>query len=130
MLTAMKRAILLVDHGSRQSQANQTLLSVSELVREQIGEEWVVEIAHMELEPPSIAEGFAACVNQGASEVVVHPYFLAPGRHATLDIARMVEDAATAHPGIVFRVTEPLGVHALLAKLVLMRCGVLEDFEA
>lgn len=124
---AVKRAILLVDHGSRRASANQTLVDVAALVREQVGDAWIVQIAHMEIAPPGVGQAIASCVAEGAREVVVHPYFLAPGKHATQDIARMVQEAARQHPDVSFSVTEPLGVHALMAKLVLLRCGVLRD---
>lgn len=127
---AVKRAILLVDHGSRRASANQTLVDVAALVREQVSEEWVVEIAHMEIAPPGVGQAIASCVAEGAREVVVHPYFLAPGKHATQDIARMVQEAARQHPEVTFSVTEPLGVHPLMAKLVLLRCGMIEDDSA
>ena len=39
--------------------------------------------AHMELADPSIAAGFAACVQAGATDVVAFPYMLSPGKHST-----------------------------------------------
>lgn len=84
----------------------------------------------MELAEPSIEQGFAACAAAGALDVTVHPYMLAPGRHATRDIPRMVEEAAQRHPGIAFRVSAPLGVHELLAKVVVERVGEARRAEA
>lgn len=121
------RAIILVDHGSRHAAANQTLLDVVELVRVEVGKDWLVVAAHMEIEPPTVAGAIADCVAQGAREIVVQPYFLALGRHASEDIPRLVKEVATAHPGVTFRVAEPLGVHPLLAKLVAQRCGAAKD---
>ena len=34
-----------------------------------------------ELAEPSIKEAFGKCVQQGASRIIVSPYFLSPGRH-------------------------------------------------
>jgi sirohydrochlorin cobaltochelatase len=123
----MARAIILVDHGSRHAAANQTLLDMTELVRSEVGSDWLVAAAHMELEPPSVGEAIADCVARGAREVVVQPYFLALGRHASEDIPRLVEEVAAVHPGVSFRVAEPLGAHALLAKLVALRCGAARE---
>jgi sirohydrochlorin ferrochelatase len=80
-----------------------------------------VRAAHMELARPSLPEAIAACVAEGAREIVVHPYFLAPGRHATRDIPALAREAETQHPGIVVRVTEPLGLHPGLEEAVLAR---------
>jgi len=123
----MERAIVLVDHGSRQPEASQTLLEVAELVRAEVGEGWLVAVAHLEIEPPTVADAIGACVAKGASEVVVQPYFLAPGRHASSDIPRLVAEVARTHPDVVIRVAEPLGAHLLLAKLVAERCGAAKE---
>ena len=120
------RAILLIDHGSRLAEANATLEQVAELVREEAGGAVIVRAAHMELAEPTIAQAFAACVEDGATTVIALPYMLAPGRHAREDIPHLVEAAARAHPGVAWRVTEPLGVHPLLARVVLDRAGEAE----
>jgi hypothetical protein len=41
----------------------------------------IVEPAHMELAEPSIGTAFKCCVEQGATRVIICPYFLFPGRH-------------------------------------------------
>ena len=51
----------------------------------------------MELAEPSIAAGVRSCVEAGATEVVVFPYMLSPGKHSTRDIPRMVAEAAAGH---------------------------------
>lgn len=118
-----KTALLLVDHGSKVSEANMLIVDVMRIIEEK-RPDLIVEIAHMELAQPSISEGFSRCVDQGASEVVVHPYMLAPGRHATQDIPNLVRDAAMSFPGVKFRVSECLGVDARICELVLDRAGV------
>jgi len=115
-----QKALLLVDHGSRLEEANQLLKSIAPLVAEE-DSGYIVEIAHMELAEPSIEQGIANCVAAGARDITVHPYMLAPGRHATQDIPRFVEKAMASHPGVTYRVTAPLGVHRLLARLVVER---------
>ncbi|UJR85175.1 sirohydrochlorin chelatase [Sandaracinus amylolyticus] len=115
------RAILLVDHGSRVEAANAQLGEVARLVERIAADGTIVRHAHMELAAPSIPEGIAALVREGATEIVVVPYFLAPGRHATSDVPEIAFGAAEHHRGVQVRVAAPLGVHELLAKLVLVR---------
>ena len=119
-------AILLVDHGSRRPEANEQLESIAQLLRDRDPER-IVRVAHMEIASPTIAEGIAACVEEGAREIVVHPYLLAPGRHSREDIPSLAAEAAADHPGVTVRVSEPLGVHEKLVDVVLERINTAYD---
>ncbi|MCP4035960.1 MAG: cobalamin biosynthesis protein CbiX [bacterium] len=116
----MKRAILLVDHGSRRDEANEHLAGVARAVQQR-APELLVEFAHMELAEPTIAQAIARCVEAGVSEIVVHPFFLGPGRHSREDIPRMVGEIASGHPDLAIRISEPLGLHPGLVDAVLDR---------
>ena len=116
----MKRAILLVDHGSRRPEANAQLGALAERLRARLPER-VVEVAHLELTAPGIGAGVDACVAAGAREIVVHPFFLAPGRHLTRDIPARAREAAARHEGLQVRISAPLGLHEKLVDVVLER---------
>lgn len=113
--------IIIVDHGSTVDEANQMLLQVAQAFQETTGAS-IVEAAHMELAEPTLQQAFDRCVEQGAVRVVVHPYFLAPGRHSTTDIPRLAKEAAARHPGITVRISEPLGadpgMHAIMLRRI------------
>ncbi|MCR9144426.1 MAG: CbiX/SirB N-terminal domain-containing protein [bacterium] len=121
--TNNKRALLLVDHGSLRPAANESIESIANFLRE-LSPELIVHTAHMELAAPDIPAGIARCVADGAGEIIVHPYMLSAGRHATEDIPRIVEENAPEFPQIKFRVTPPLGIHHKLAEVVLERSGL------
>lgn len=111
--------LVIVDHGSRRPESNELLLEVVEAYRRHSS--WqIVEPAHMELAEPSIAAAFARCVEQGAKQVVIMPYFLAPGRHWNEDIPRLAAEAASpfAERGVTFLVAPPLGVHPLMLRVI------------
>lgn len=112
--------IILIDHGSKRASANEMLNDVVRVFREVSGAS-IVEAAHMELAEPTLADAFAACVEQGATEIVIHPYFLAPGRHSTEDIPRMAEEAAALYPLTPYRVTEPLGIDPRMSEVIALR---------
>ena len=122
----MPTAILIVDHGSRRREANDMLDGVGDIVKKQ-RPDLIVNIAHMELAEPTIAQGVQKCIDDGATEIIVHPYMLSPGRHATSDIPRMAEEASAPHPGVSVRVTGPLGLHDKLGEVILERAGLLES---
>jgi sirohydrochlorin ferrochelatase len=51
----------------------------------------------------------------------VHPYFLLPGKHWKHDIPTLAAQAAERHPGVRYVVTEPLGLHPLMAEIMSQR---------
>jgi len=115
-----RRAILLVDHGSRRAEANAVLDAVADQLRAR-DPDCVVRASHMELAEPTLLQAFEACVAAGADEIVVQPYFLGPGRHSSDDIPRLVKQAAADHPGVRVAIAEPLGAHPGLVDAVLER---------
>lgn len=116
-------AYLLIDHGSRRTEANSLIGEVAARVRARMGEGAIVEGAHMELAEPSITQAFARCVEQGATFVVAHPFMLAPGRHVSEDLPRLVAEAAQSHDGVQFVMAAPLGSHDGVIEAVVDRCG-------
>jgi sirohydrochlorin ferrochelatase len=99
---------VLVDHGSREPAANAQLERIAGRLRRRLG--MPVEVAHLSLAPPGIADAIEACAERGVREVVVVPYFLAPGRHTTRDVPELARAAAAKH-GLRLRLAEPLGGH-------------------
>lgn len=113
-------ALILVDHGSKVNEANKLLDTIAAMIRDDPESRFdMVETCHMELAEPTIYQAFRKCVESGAENIVVHPYFLVPGRHSMTDIPDMVDRAARDFPAINYRVTEPLGVHKNIIKVVL-----------
>jgi sirohydrochlorin ferrochelatase len=119
----MSRALLIVDHGSRRREANEQFEELARMLRNRLPND-VVLTAHLELVPPTIGEGIDACVAGGADTIIVHPYFLGPGRHTTRDIPDQVAEAMKRHPNIRVRVSEPLGLHPKLVDVILDRVGL------
>jgi sirohydrochlorin ferrochelatase len=109
--------VVVVDHGSRRAASNEQLERFAELYAAATGRA-VVEAAHMELAPPTIAEAFGRCVERGATLVVVAPFFLSPGRHWQEDIPALVDEAAAAHPGVKYLISAPIGLHPLMSEVI------------
>jgi len=117
-----KKALIIVDHGSTVEEANDILAKIAGLIESSGKSKFdIVKYCHMELAEPTVAQAFDACVMEGAGHIVVHPYFLVPGRHSTEDIPRLVEEAARRHAGVSYYVTEPLGVHDNIIEVILER---------
>ena len=116
----MRRAVLILDHGSRRQDANDLIASVAERIRAR-RPDLHVEHAHMEIAEPGFLEAVAACVAAGATEIVVHPYFLGAGRHTLETIPALVSEAQQRHPHVSIRITAHLGLHEKLVEVVLER---------
>jgi sirohydrochlorin ferrochelatase len=122
----MKRAIVIVDHGSRRDEANAQLEAVAERLRARLPGQ-LVTTAHLEIAEPNIAQAIATCAAQGAAEIIIHPYFLAPGRHTTDDIPAQVRSAAASHPKVRVFISEVLGLHPALIDAIVDRVSDATD---
>ena len=117
---AAERAVVLLDHGSREPDANAQLAELAALVATRLPGRSVV-IAHLGVAPPGLGDTVAECVRAGAREVVVLPCFLAPGKHVREDLPRLVAELRRAHPAVAFRLAAPLGVHPSVADALVDR---------
>jgi sirohydrochlorin ferrochelatase len=113
-------ALLLIAHGSREEQANADLHYIKDQVLKQ-RRYGTVEAAYLELAEPAILVAADACVQQGASEVILLPYFLSGGVHVLRDLTEAHAALSQKYPGVRFRLAAPLGRHPLLAEIVLER---------
>ncbi len=116
----MRPAILLIAHGSRVEAANADLQELAAMIAERKPEA-IVEHAYLELAEPSIPAGLQACVDRGADEVQMLPWFLSAGSHVTRDLENDRGRFEEKHPDIPCRLCPPLGLHPLMIELVLAR---------
>lgn len=112
--------ILIVGHGSRRAEANEDVRAAASRIGEG-GSFALVEAAFLEIEHPNIAAGFARLIDRGAREIIIHPYFLSPGRHTRGDLPREVSQVAATYPEISYRITEPLSGHRLVVEAAIER---------
>ena len=117
--------VVLLGHGSRAREANDGMYQVLEAVRRQ-GKRSIVEAGFMGMNPPTIEEGVAACVSQGAEVVLLIPYFLHLGVHVQTDLPETVRELRARHPGVQFALGSPFGFHPKLVEAVLARIAECE----
>jgi uroporphyrin-III C-methyltransferase len=112
-LSNQETGILVVGHGSRRIEANEDVREAARRIGERGGFS-LVETAFLEIESPNVGEGFAQLVRRGANNLIVHPYFLSPGRHTRGDLPREVNEVASNYPEVSYQITEPLSAHPLV----------------
>jgi uroporphyrin-III C-methyltransferase len=123
-----RRAVMVIGHGSRREEANADVREAARRIGVRGGFP-LIEAAFLEIAHPTIGEAFARLVEQGAEHITVHPYFLSPGRHTRGDIPVEVEQAAREHPGITYRITEPLAAHPSVIEASVERIRETESSE-
>jgi len=119
----VKRALVIVDHGSRLPEAHAHLEAIVSQVQGR-APDWRVYAAHLELASPSLEQALDACVRDGVSEVTVHPLFGLPGRHLSSDLPSRVRRAAEKNPALTIRVSSALGTDPRIAEWILRVCGI------
>jgi len=112
-----RTAVLLIAHGSREPAANADLHELAARLAKS-GDHPIVVACFLELAEPDIAAGAGRCVDEGATRVLMVPYFLSAGVHLRRDLTAARDELQARHPGVAFRLGPPLGPHPLLDALV------------
>ena len=121
--------LLLVDHGSRRSEANAQLDDMAKRVALLMPGTPLVT-AHLEICPPNIADGIAQLLAHEVDEIAVLMYFLGDGRHVSTDVPGQVRAALAGRPDVRVRLGRALGPDDLLARLMLSRAGLTRAGDA
>jgi len=104
------KALIIVAHGSRRDTSNEEVRVLREKVKSlQDTHYGYVETAFLEFATPSLEESMLSCVGYGVSEIVILPYFLAPGNHVSRDIPDVVQKVQLLHPQVRIVLKEHLG---------------------
>ena len=114
-----KRALVIVAHGSRREASNAEVRQLAQVIAGKVGERFMqVESAFLELAEPSIPDGIEKCIQAGADEVIVLPYFLSAGRHVSQDIPAEVEIKRKQYPHTSISIAAYLGADERVAELM------------
>ncbi|MBI5902245.1 MAG: precorrin-8X methylmutase [Deltaproteobacteria bacterium] len=121
-----KKAILLLGHGSKAKEANDTLRAVAEALRAREGY-GCVQAAFLQIEAPDFEEGFGEIALKGFNDIIVMPYFLYMGLHVQQDLPEEIAKAKEKFPRIKVRLARSLGFHDKLVDVTVERIEELED---
>src|SRR5947209_14944508 len=92
----MSRGVVFFAHGSTVESANQAVREVAKTAAES-GGIGLYEAAFLECSRPDLAAAIEKLVAQGATDVLVVPYFLTLGIHLQRDLPRMVREVEQRH---------------------------------
>jgi precorrin-8X/cobalt-precorrin-8 methylmutase len=119
------KAVLLLGHGSKAPEANETLRKVARTVKERGGYGAVVP-AFLQMERPDFQEAVETMVADGYTDLTVMPYFLYMGLHVTKDLPAEIAAAKEKHPGLNITLTANLGYHDKLIDITVERIDAID----
>lgn len=120
----MKKALLIVDRGSREADVRQELEEICLLAKRRAGYDYS-DYCFLEVLPPFIEEGLTRCIDSGASFITLMPYFLYPG----LKLKDAVKQSARIghNRNLKMAITKPLSYHPMMSQLIVDRLNELKN---
>ena len=86
-----------------------------------------VIVSCLEFLPPHPPEAVSILAETGLDRVVIAPYLLGNGKHATLEMEEVLDDIAAQSPSVEVRLADGLGADIRIAGLVRDRIAALPD---
>ncbi len=113
------KALLLVAHGSRREQSNDEIRQLAQQVAaHNANKADYTACAFLELSEPSIPDGIQQCIDHGATQIEVFPYFLSKGRHVAEDVPELVLEKQASCPDIEIRISDYFGSREAVVELL------------
>ncbi|HEY6536288.1 MAG TPA: CbiX/SirB N-terminal domain-containing protein [Candidatus Nitrosocosmicus sp.] len=114
----MKKALLIVDRGSKMKDVQQELLETCVKIKSKT-DYYYVDYCFLEVLPPFIREGVNKCLKNNVDAITVVPYFLYPG----MKLKDTVKQTASFVNNISSKIilTKPLSYQPTVSKVVLDR---------
>jgi sirohydrochlorin ferrochelatase len=112
------QAILVFSHGSVLCGAERNLVDLVGRLRAR-GDAPIVELGFLNYNQPSFADAVERCVRQGATRIVIAPYFLIAGKFVVADLPRVIAEERAKHPQVEFLTADVIGFHPALADAIL-----------
>lgn len=115
--------LLIVAHGSRRMASNDEVREVARCFDLQNHGFDKVAAAFLELDEPSIPQGLINAIEQGATEIVVLPYFLSAGRHVSEDIPAEVALVQKDYQNVTIKIAPYLGASDRMPEILLTQAS-------
>jgi len=111
------QAVLYVAHGTRVAAGIREAKAFVERAKKRVHLQ-VQEMCFLELAEPTIEQGVAACVAQGATSIAIVPILLLTANHAKQDIPQAILPLQAHFPHVRFSYGKPFGIdRRLIAQL-------------
>lgn len=112
--------ILLLAHGSREGDTEQTMRQITEYVKIALQND-MVEEAYLQFREKNLEQGLLSLIGRGADAIKIIPYFLFEGVHIKEDIPAELREFGSRYPNISITMGKTLGADKRLAEIVIDR---------
>jgi sirohydrochlorin ferrochelatase len=121
--TQLKKALLIVDRGSREPDVRHELEQICFLAKQRADYDRV-DYSFLEVLPPFIPEGISQCMAAGTNFITVMPYFLYPGMKLKDTVKQSAKIGRDKNLKLV--ITKPLSYHPMMVQLIIDRIDELK----
>jgi len=111
----MRKALLIIDRGSKELEVQDELVKISNRAKEKGGYIYS-NFCFLEVIPPYIDEGIRNCLNENVDLITVMPYFLYPGMKLKDAVKRTA--AISKEKGVKLVITKPLCYSEILTFVI------------
>ena len=106
-------AVILFAHGAKNDRWKQPIFDLADRLSEDLAPSRVTA-AFLQFGEPKLPPALEALIREGATVIVILPYFLATGGHLLADLPRIIDETKAIHPHVEFFVAPPLGESPLV----------------
>jgi sirohydrochlorin ferrochelatase len=115
------KGLLILAHGSKWKETEETLSVVVDMLREELGNSsgiGAIETAFLQFSDKTLHSGLKALADKGIDDIVVIPYFLFAGTHIKEDIPEEIAEFTKEYPNIRIHFGNTLGTDKRLALIL------------
>ena len=113
----MKKAVVLLGHGSIRESANIEVRAMWAMMQEQLPD-LDIRGSFVEVAEPALEQVIEQLANEQVEQIVIVPMFLTRGNHLSNGIPRILDAMAEKYPNIKIDLTKHLGADPLLAEII------------
>jgi len=114
------KALLLIAHGSSRKQSKDEVFALADTLKHNCSENYpIIHAGFLDIAETLIPDGIKKCVEDGATSIIILPYFLNSGSHVTEDIPNIVNSTKSYYPGIEIKIAPHLGASPLMIDLLI-----------
>lgn len=124
----MQRPLLMIGHGTRDTDGREALLDFASSYQA-LDTSRPVLPCFLELTGPTIAEGVDQCVEKGYTDISVLPILLFAARHNKFDVTNELDRARARHPHLKFHYGRHFGITPGIVELWRSRLAELDKPE-